>query len=85
MSAGQTDVINHLVAQNKRLLKACELFLGWLSNEDTGPQYPEGITRKSEEGELIWREWWDRNLRLCAASQDAARDAIASNKEEVKV
>jgi hypothetical protein len=55
------------------LRKANILFVRWMVGEETGPQYPFGMTRDSPGGEEFWRKWWDENHARCSAAVDSAR------------
>jgi len=60
-------------AATKPLREANVMFVRWMVEEDKGPQYPFGMTRKSEGGEEFWRKWWDENERRCSRAVDSAK------------
>jgi len=62
LAAGEGAV---LCAELDRLREAVGAFTAWLAAEDSKPNY-NGHPRETPEGQRIWREWWDNNLRLCA-------------------
>lgn len=51
----------------------------WWETEDAGPDYPDGMTRDSEGGEAIWREWYyGKVLPLCERANLFAPAALAA-------
>jgi hypothetical protein len=61
----------------REMLAACRAFVAWLDAEDTLPSYGSLTRDTHPEGERIFMEWWQRNLRLCKEAQAAGRAAIA--------
>lgn len=64
-----------LIAAAPDLLEACETFAEWLCREEKGFDHVAN-NRDTQEGEKVWRDWYDENLRLCALAQEQARAAI---------
>jgi hypothetical protein len=59
------------------MVKAAAKHLEWIDKERQGPVYPEGVSRDSEDGEAIWRKWWDEQMSLCAETEALCRAALA--------
>jgi hypothetical protein len=73
-TASTLDGVSATVAE---LIKACQTFSEWLDREERGgKEQPWFGKRDTPEGETLWREWYDENLRLCGLSQERARAAL---------
>jgi len=59
------------------LVEAAAKHLEWIDKERQGPIYPEGASRNSKDGEVIWRKWWDEQLALCAETESLCRAALS--------
>ena len=66
-----------LMAASPKLLAAVRAFVAWLDAEEGKPEYGTLTRDTHPEGERIWREWFDRNLRLCAEAQKQGREVLA--------
>lgn len=62
----------------RQMLAAVRAFVAWLDAEDSMPNYGTQSRDTHPEGERIWREWYDRNLRLCDEAQRLGHAAIAA-------
>lgn len=56
---------------------AVRAFVAWLDAEDERPDYGTQTRETHPEGERIWRERWERNLRLCGEAQDKGHAFLA--------
>lgn len=56
---------------------AVRAFVAWLDAEDGAPDYGSLTRDTHPEGERIWHEWYERNLRLCKNAQELGRAVIA--------
>lgn len=59
-------------------IQALRLHQAWSDSEDAGPDYGGQSRDTHPDGELIWRQWWEGNLSLCARAQDETRNALAA-------
>lgn len=74
LEAGRREV-------NRDLLEACKTFAEWLRREEAGStDQPWHNKRDTPEGERLWREWYDENLRICALAQEQVHAALAQVK-----
>ena len=55
----------------------CRALLAWLEGEQSGPDYGSQTRDTHPEGEKIWEEWWNRQLRLCDEAEQLARAALS--------
>lgn len=63
-------------AEAARLREVVVSLIAWWDAEEAGPDYA-GMSRDTHpEGERIWREWWDRQLRLCERTHKLSRSAL---------
>lgn len=69
--------VEGMAADNARLHKAVCAFVAWLDAEDGSPDYGVLSRDTHPEGERIWKEWFDRNIRLCDIAQNLGHEAIA--------
>jgi len=76
MTTQHTPVLDPLRDAAPDLLAAVVSFVAWFDAENASPSYGTLTRDTHPEGERIWREWWDRNLRLCARAHDLGRAAI---------
>lgn len=65
------------VEREAKLREAVVAFVAWLDAEDSPPNYGSLTRDTHPEGKLIWREWWNRNLRLCKTAQKLGHAALA--------
>lgn len=63
-----------------KAMAAARAILAWLESEKAGPDYGSQTRDTHPDGERIWREWWERQLRLCDASERLAREAVEGLK-----
>ncbi len=57
---------------------AVRAFVAWLDAEDGSADYGTQTRETHPEGERIWRERWERNLRLCGEAQDKGHAFLAT-------
>lgn len=60
------------------LLLAARWHLAWIEAEKAGPDYGSQTRDTHPDGERIWSEWWEGQLRLCERTEAACRKAIAA-------
>ena len=66
----------HVLAAAPELLECAQNIAAWLSSDSSGADYG-GLSRKTHpEGEQIWREWYDRQQRLCEATERQSVDLV---------
>ena len=64
-------------SHHKELVEANRTILAWFESEKAGPDYGSQDRKTHPEGERIWKEWWERQLRLCEESEAQARAVLA--------
>lgn len=55
---------------------ACKDLIAWFEAERGSPNYGSLTRDTHPEGEMIWREWYERNMRLCDRAEASARRAL---------
>ena len=71
-----------LIAAAPEMLEACRTMLAWFESEKSGPDYGTQGRKTHPDGERIWREWWERQLKLCDDAERLSRAAIAKVEEK---